>query len=232
MEKNNTIMKRLSYLVVILLLASNMYAQTLDDVGRMSINVQRPNNRTIPTEALDILEDRMHQIITTSGISDNAFNKRFALTATVSVMKKDIIAGSPARVSQTLELVFYVKDIIDGKEYGNSSISTVGVGLTWLDLGHEMLGHSFSLYPYILFNAISTDYFQMRLKVAGGLAAVTEHWYTQEDQDPDHYGLSGSATQVERIFPPEKQTQKHTVTGDADAQAEALFALLGEKKLL
>ena len=122
-------MKRLSYLVVILLLASNMYAQTLDDVGRMSINVQRPNNRTIPTEALDILEDRMHQIITTSGISDNAFNKRFVLTATVSVIKKDIIAGSPARVSQTLELVFYVKDIIDGKEYGNSSISTVGVGL-------------------------------------------------------------------------------------------------------
>ena len=110
-------MKRLSYLVVILLLASNMYAQTLDDVGRMSINVQRPNNRTIPTEALDILEDRMHQIITTSGISDNAFNKRFALTATISVIKKDIIAGSPARVSQTLELVFYVKDIIDGKEY-------------------------------------------------------------------------------------------------------------------
>ena len=122
-------MKRLSYLVVILLLASNMYAQTLDDVGRMSINVQRPNNRTIPTEALDILEDRMHQIITTSGISDNAFNKRFALTATISVIKKDIIAGSPTRVSQTLELVFYVKDIIDGKEYGNSSISTVGVGL-------------------------------------------------------------------------------------------------------
>ena len=52
------------------------------------------------------------------------------------------------------------------------------------------------------------------------------------DQDPKHYGLSGSATQVERIFPPEKQTQKHTVTGDADAQADALFALLGEKKLL
>ena len=52
------------------------------------------------------------------------------------------------------------------------------------------------------------------------------------DQDPKHYGLSGSATQVERIFPPEKQTQKQTVTGDAETQAETLFALLGEKKLL
>jgi hypothetical protein len=64
---------------------------------------------------------------------------------------------------------------------------TVGVGLTWIDLGHEMTGHSIALYPYIMFDAIDTDYFQMRFKVAGGVAAVTEHWFTQEDQDPDHY---------------------------------------------
>ena len=53
-----------------------------------------------------------------------------------------------------------------------------------------------------------------------------------DDQNPDHYGLSGSATQVERIFPPEKLAQKHTVEGDAATQAQALFALLGDKKLL
>ena len=52
------------------------------------------------------------------------------------------------------------------------------------------------------------------------------------DQNPDHYGLTGSATQVERIFPPEKLAQKHTVTGDPDTQAQALFTLLGDKKLL
>ena len=53
-----------------------------------------------------------------------------------------------------------------------------------------------------------------------------------DDQDPDHYGLSGSATQVERIFPPEKISRKQTVTGDAETQAQALFALLQSKKLL
>ena len=53
-----------------------------------------------------------------------------------------------------------------------------------------------------------------------------------EDQDANHYGLSGSATQVERIFPPEKISQKHTVTGDAEAQAQALFELLLDKKML
>ena len=65
--------------------------------------------------------------------------------------------------------------------------ATAGIGVSWLNLGHEMLGHSVAVYPYMLFNAIDTEYFQMRFKVAGGLAAVTEHWYTQADQDPDHY---------------------------------------------
>ena len=53
-----------------------------------------------------------------------------------------------------------------------------------------------------------------------------------EDQNPDHYGLSGSATQVERIFPPEKVSQKHNIEGDSDAQAQALYALLLDKKML
>ena len=52
------------------------------------------------------------------------------------------------------------------------------------------------------------------------------------DQNPDHYGLSGSATQVERIFPPEKVAQKFSIEGDADTQAQALYELLGRKKML
>ncbi len=53
-----------------------------------------------------------------------------------------------------------------------------------------------------------------------------------DDQDPEHYGLSGSATQVERIFPPEKAAEKRTIVGDAEAQADALFVLLDQHKML
>lgn len=52
------------------------------------------------------------------------------------------------------------------------------------------------------------------------------------DQDETHYGLNGSATQVERIFPPEKNTEKHTITGNAEEQADGIFALLQSQKLL
>ena len=53
-----------------------------------------------------------------------------------------------------------------------------------------------------------------------------------DDQNPDHYGLTGSATQVERIFPPEKVSSKQNIEGDAEAQANALFDLLRQKKML
>lgn len=53
-----------------------------------------------------------------------------------------------------------------------------------------------------------------------------------EDQDPNHYGLNGSATQVERIFPPEKNTEKRSITGDAVAQAEGIFDLIRAHKLI
>lgn len=53
-----------------------------------------------------------------------------------------------------------------------------------------------------------------------------------EDRNPDNYGLSGSATQVERIFPPEKNTQKHTIDGDACNQADELYKLICESKLI
>ena len=53
-----------------------------------------------------------------------------------------------------------------------------------------------------------------------------------EDQDADHYGLTGSATQVERIFPPEKISQKQVLEGDASQLADALHTLLRDKKML
>ena len=53
-----------------------------------------------------------------------------------------------------------------------------------------------------------------------------------DDKDTSHYGLTGSATQVERIFPPEKNDQKYNVSGDAGEQTEVLYALLRSKKLV
>ncbi len=51
-----------------------------------------------------------------------------------------------------------------------------------------------------------------------------------EDQDETHYGLKGSATQVEKIFEPEKKKNKQIITGD-DLSSE-VFELLKERKFI
>lgn len=53
-----------------------------------------------------------------------------------------------------------------------------------------------------------------------------------EDKNPKNYGLSGSATQVERIFPPEKNVEKCTFTGGSEEQIESLFKLICDNKLI
>ena len=53
-----------------------------------------------------------------------------------------------------------------------------------------------------------------------------------DDQNPDNYGLTGSATQVERIFPPEKLAEKREISGSVDNQVQELFSLLQENKMI
>lgn len=53
-----------------------------------------------------------------------------------------------------------------------------------------------------------------------------------DDQNIKNYGLSGSATQVERIFPPEKNTEKHSIEGTPQEQADELYDLIRRIKLV
>ena len=53
-----------------------------------------------------------------------------------------------------------------------------------------------------------------------------------EDRDPGHYGLKGSPTQVERIFPPDKKTDKEIMEGTGRELAQAMAAVLRKHKFI
>lgn len=60
-------------------------------------------------------------------------------------------------------------------------------------------------------------------------------WFTLkdfEDNDPDHYGLSGSPTQVQRIFPPEVNDDRQMWKGDAESVADKIAVRLKELKFI
>jgi len=53
-----------------------------------------------------------------------------------------------------------------------------------------------------------------------------------EDQDPKHYGLNGSPTQVKRIFPPESKVEHVALEGSDQEKAGQLAEILRERKFL
>ena len=52
------------------------------------------------------------------------------------------------------------------------------------------------------------------------------------DKNPEHYGLSGSATKVERIFPPEKNESRQRIVGSDDEMADGVFGVLLKEKYI
>ncbi|HEY5466833.1 MAG TPA: electron transfer flavoprotein subunit beta/FixA family protein [Clostridia bacterium] len=52
------------------------------------------------------------------------------------------------------------------------------------------------------------------------------------DTDERHYGLTGSPTHVEKIYPPEHATVKQMLTGNAEQLADQLFTLLTDQKMV
>ena len=53
-----------------------------------------------------------------------------------------------------------------------------------------------------------------------------------QDQDKKHYGLEGSPTQVQEIFPPNKSRESVRVTGNNKVVSLELFKILKEKKFI
>lgn len=72
-----------------------------------------------------------------------------------------------------------------------------------------------------------------RRKKETGDAGITVLTLTDfDDRDPGHYGLKGSPTQVQKIFPPEKNPNRIIFRGEAAELAIKLRDLLAEKKFI
>jgi len=60
---------------------------------------------------------------------------------------------------------------------------TVGLGVTYLNLGNDVMGEGLALYPYIMLNALSTDFLHVKIKLASGLVAINGHYKATVNED-------------------------------------------------
>ncbi len=72
----------------------------------------------------------------------------------------------------------------------------------------------------------------LRKKELSGRQVRTLTLADLDDKEEKHYGLAGSPTQVERIFPPDKNTSRETLEGDEAILAGQLADILRERKFI
>lgn len=74
--------------------------------------------------------------------------------------------------------------------------------------------------------------YKRRLELEGEKEIKVMSLKDMYDTDESHYGLNGSATQVERIFPPERNTDHEIHNGSAEEVAHALYHVLADRKFI
>ena len=122
--------KLVNIMLATIILSMNCLAQTTEnDFGKISLNVVLPESKDIPTEAQQLLETKLKQIVTRYGIADNGLNERFVITAKINVIQKDIAPSNPPRISQKLEIVFMIGDVMENKVYETASLTISGMGI-------------------------------------------------------------------------------------------------------
>lgn len=122
--------------------------------------------------------------------------------------------------------VTFVREI---REVNPKSISlTTDLGYAHLDLEVKL--------PCVL--TISRDLNQPRLpslklkKLTSSRTVEVWNKQTLPPADEEYYGLDGSPTRVERIFPPEKKKERKTISGDPREAARILFESLKEVQVI
>ena len=121
--------KRHFILFVLVLLLGTEKVMAESSVNDIFITVVLPERNEIPQEAKQQLDSKLHQIITSNGIADTDPNGRFVITVKCNVLTKDVVGSTPQRISQKIEFVFMIGDVIENKVFENLSLTLMGVGI-------------------------------------------------------------------------------------------------------
>lgn len=118
-------MKR-SIIIGFLLFALSCMVQ--GQTSHIYISVVQPDRNEIPSEAGKQLERKMIQLLTSNGISSQDVNNRFIITAKADITSKDIVASTPQRVSEKIDLTFIIGDMVENKIFETITIPLIGIG--------------------------------------------------------------------------------------------------------
>lgn len=128
-----------------------------------------------------------HDLSAQESRTETAGNDRFSIKAQTfmgfyampSSNLKDIDPSAPTGLNFGLE--FPSARRRPWQQYLNDP--TVGLGMSYIDFGDDIMGKAIAMYPYIMLNGFRSEHFHLKVKLAAGLAAVNETYYTTLEEE-------------------------------------------------
>jgi len=99
-----------------------------DDIGKIILHLYVPDKVILTKDAKESLVMALNRIANNKGIISSEANSRFIITASVSIATKDIIAGPPQLIAESIELNLFIGDAIKNIIFSNTQIILKGVG--------------------------------------------------------------------------------------------------------
>lgn len=118
-------MKSIFKLFLSAMMVCPVYAQT----DQLYISVVQPDRAEIPSDAGKQLERKITQLLTANGISSLDANNRFVITAKADITSKDIVASTPQRISEKVDLTFLIGDMVENKVFETITLPLIGIGI-------------------------------------------------------------------------------------------------------
>ena len=127
-------MKKLFILIsaaAMLLFVNKLSAQNEFDQAssRIALSIVLPEQaNALPNGAETYLVNKLKQAATMNGLAAEEGYSRFFMTAVITPLTRDIVAGPPQQIAQNLEITLYIADAFDQKIFATTSVNAKGVG--------------------------------------------------------------------------------------------------------
>ena len=120
-------MKRIYFTIVALVMATMCVAQNATEFLPLSVVVEQ-QAEPFPAQAKGILQNRLLQLLSNNGVAGMDYLSQFFLTAVVEPVDKDVLAGPPAKVVETMDVTLFIADYSAQKVLASTTMRVKGVG--------------------------------------------------------------------------------------------------------
>lgn len=124
-------MKRTIIIAMLACFTLSMQAQqaTPESTLALRVLVEEPLEPA-PPASKQLIETKLNSLLTQNGIASMDYLGQFFITAKVVPMNKDILAGPPTKISETMEVTFYIADYYNQLVFCTTSATVKGIGET------------------------------------------------------------------------------------------------------